>query len=144
MFDLVKNIFSPAEPEYEFHRSGSFRVNSFCWTAEERDLTFKVHIKSAQLDREGFVVDNVMVENYFKDRFGGKTIEASCETIATLALEDFCSKVPYASYIQVSISGSPDVTWLVAEAPTRRHVRDICARAKRKARAGELGLVARA
>lgn len=99
---------------YTILRTGTCKLTSWCWESGLLTLHWKVFAATNRLDAYGFVMDNRMIENYFHDTFEGKTLEASCEMIASNALVALCCRVEGCLLIEVSVSGNPDVTWLTA------------------------------
>jgi hypothetical protein len=116
--------------EFSLFRIGTCKLISWCWEAGELTLHYKVYVVTTRLDAYNFVMDNMLVENYFRDNFEGRNLEASCELIAANALVAFCCKVPYCSQISVAVSGNPDKTWLTAKLTDPEKIRRIAEAAK--------------
>ena len=67
-----------------------------------------------KLNSDNFVMDNRAVETYFAEKYEGKTLAMSCESIAQAVLDDLCQWVLDCMVMEVGITGNPDATWLTA------------------------------
>lgn len=121
---------------YRLYREGTVTLRSWCWvdstTGKPLKLHYKVTICTSRLDSYNFVYDNKSIEKYFIENFAGKTLEASCELIANLALLYFCCNVEACTEIEVSISGNPKLTWLTANINDAKLIREIAEKETRK------------
>lgn len=80
------------------NRTGSFTVKSCQFTEEqcgnekERKYSFEVRVEASNesLSPDGFVVDNQVLYEYFRERYEGRRDPVrSCETVAQEAVEYF-------------------------------------------------------
>lgn len=95
------------------NRTGEFTIAGCtdgpqCGSMVSRNYKYHVAItgESGDLDREGFIIDNIEIDRYFMDRYEGKEISAtSCENIALVALLHF-QNITKGMRVKVTISGS--------------------------------------
>lgn len=82
-------------------------------------MSYKVHVETSaeHLDKDGFIVDNNAIHEYFVQRYKHVQDFQSCELIAAKACDAFHKLYPALSRIWVSISGNPTAAWLTAQWP---------------------------
>lgn len=115
-------------------REGSFAYNPSasdagrCGTPKNLVLHYRVLLEVASdgLDRNGFIIDNNLVHDYFR-HYESETRFWSCEEIAMRACEHFAYRLHRPTKIEVSISGNPNAAWLTScwQAKSERKKRSV-------------------
>lgn len=98
-------------------RSGKFTVSGDsidaqfqCGLPGQREFRYHVTIiaSAACLTREGFVVNNQLIQQYFDDHYNAVTVLPSCERMAVRACEDLAVLVgDGVQKVEVTMDGTP-------------------------------------
>lgn len=69
----------------------------------------KICVQESALDENGFIIDNMVIYNYFRDTFHEVAVFQSCERIALQAMQYFRDMLgEHLISIEVTVSGVPE------------------------------------